>query len=307
MIPLEPFLKKNVRFALSGSRVTCHFDIANPLDACEFDEHQMAQVIDNIIINAQQAMPRGGTIFVSADNMEFRADPSSKGPQGRYCHISIRDNGPGIAKNLQKHIFDPFFSTKAKGSGLGLAICHSIVQQHEGFIEVQSEPGKGTTFHIYLPVSEKQDPKMAPALPSVPVRHAGRGNILIMDDEDTIRDILSTMLSIMGYTTTEVADGREVLQRLQEQDKQGETFDAVILDLTVPGGMGGAETVTDIRKTHSTLPVFASSGYSEDPIMSQPAAYGFTDSLRKPYTSAELADMLNRHLTKSERHGTSTP
>jgi PAS domain S-box-containing protein len=301
MIPLEPFLKKNVRFALSGSRVTYLFDIADQLDACEFDEHQMAQVIDNIVINAQQAMPYGGTIFVSAGNMEFNADSSSKGHQGRYCHISIRDNGPGIAKNLQKRIFDPFFSTKAKGSGLGLAICYSIIHQHDGFIEVQSEPGKGTTFHIYLPVSDKQGPEITPVRTSVPpVRHEGRGNILIMDDEDAIRDILSTMLTIMGYTATKVADGREALKILQEKDKQGERFDAAILDLTVPGGVGGMEAVTDIRKTHPDLPVFASSGYSEDPVMSQPSAYGFTDSLRKPYTTTELADLLNRHLTEKE-------
>ncbi len=299
-VSLEPFLKKNVKFALSGSNVTSQFDIADQLGCCEVDEHQMAQVIDNIIINAQQAMPGGGTIFISAHGIECRKDVPARIRKGKYCRISIRDHGPGIPAKQLKRIFDPFFTTKEKGSGLGLAICHSIIQQHDGVIDVESEPQKGTTFHIFLPISDQQVTEPSPFSPSAVSWHNGQGHILIMDDEAAIREVLSTMLEAMGYTVSEVTDGREALKALREKDEKKKSIDAVILDMTVPGGMGGMETIAEIRRTHPTLPVFASSGYAENPTMSQPVQYGFTDSLSKPYTIADLTELLNQHLTPKD-------
>lgn len=298
MIPLGPFLKKNVEFALCGSKIECHFDIADDLGPCEFDEHQMAQVVNNIIINAQQAMPAGGDILVSAADIESPENTHLKRNTGKYCRITISDNGPGIPPNMLSRIFDPFFSTKEKGSGLGLTICHSIVEKHGGFIDIDSPPGKGTTFHVYLPVSAQTTDHRLPSSAEPPiVRHQGQGRILVMDDENTIRDIVATMLQTMGYTVTEVKDGHEAIKAFSQINKNAAGFKAVILDLTVRGGMGGLETVAEIRKIAPFIPIFASSGYSDNPIMSRPSRYGFTDCLQKPYTFGELAALLNRHLS----------
>ncbi len=288
-------IKDSTEFVLSGSNISYDFEVGENLRLCDFDENQIAQVIDNIIINAKQAMPLGGRISVTVKNyfLDKHVIPILR--SGDYIKISITDTGIGIQQDHLKRIFDPFFTTKQQGNGLGLATCYSIIKKHDGFIEAKSSPGKGSEFVIYLPASEEG---VENDLYSGTMQHTGSGKILIMDDEDFIRDISIGLLKLIGYDGVEAADGVEVLNILAKANENGEPFDGAILDLTIPGGMGGRETLVEIRKLYPDLPVFASSGFSEDPVIAKPHDFGFTGSIRKPYRKDELAEMLNEYLMK---------
>lgn len=288
-------IKESAAFALSGSNISCEFEIDEDLKLCDFDENQIAQVIDNIIINAKQAMPLGGAILVSVKNYYIKPGINTILRSGDYIRISITDTGIGIQQDHLKRIFDPFFTTKQQGNGLGLATCYSIIKKHDGLIEAKSIPGKGSEFIIYLPASEKEIDRN---LYSGSAGFAGSGKILIMDDEDFIRDISLEMLKLLGYSAEEAADGEEALAILAAAEEDGEPFDGAILDLTIPGGMGGRETLAGIRKLYGDMPVFASSGFSEDPVISKPQDYGFTGSIRKPYRKDELSELLGKFVVK---------
>jgi PAS domain S-box-containing protein len=290
---LERFLGEATAFVSSGSNVSCALDIADGLWPCAYDASQMGQVIYNIVINAQQAMPMGGTIKISAGNVTIGAGEVRALPAGRYIRISICDKGVGISRELLGRIFDPFFTTKQKGSGLGLATSYSIVDQHGGCIEVESEPGEGSTFHIFLPASEPTS-EAAGDLVAAPAESAGR--ILIMDDEEVVRDAIGAMLQYHGYDIVLAADGTEALRLFDESRQNGMPFAAMILDLTIPGCMGGRETVAEIRKKDVRIPVFVSSGYADDAIVSRPQEYGFTDSIAKPFTRKALIEILCKYL-----------
>ena len=290
---LEGFLREATAFVSSGSNVSCALDIADGLWPCAYDANQMGQVIYNIVINAQQAMPLGGTITIAAGNVTIGAGEARPLPAGRYIRISISDKGVGISRELLDRIFDPFFSTKQKGSGLGLATSHSIVDQHGGCIEVESEPGEGSTFHIFLPASE---PTAAAADGRVAAPGEGVGRILVMDDEEVVRDTIGAMLQYHGYDVILAADGAEALRIFDENAECGSRFAAMILDLTIPGGMGGKETIVEIRKRDPDIPVFVSSGYADDAIISRPQEYGFTDSIAKPFTRKALIEILCKYL-----------
>ncbi|HAE37932.1 MAG TPA: histidine kinase, partial [Candidatus Riflebacteria bacterium] len=189
--------------------------------------------------------------------------------------------------------FDPFFTTKQKGNGLGLTTCYTIIQKHAGMIDVESIMGKGSTFHVLLPASTRTPENNVAVLPST---HLGQGRILVMDDEVFVRNIVRALLQNLGYSVVEAKDGDEALQLLTATE--GPAIDAAIFDLTIPGGMGGKEAIIEVRKRFPDLPVFVSSGYSSDPVMSQPLEYGFTDSLGKPYLKEDLAKLLSCHLKK---------
>jgi CheY-like chemotaxis protein len=293
-------VRESAAFVLSGTKVNCEYDIAPDLRLCDFDENQMGQVIDNIVINAQQAMPLGGTIAITVRNATLGEDRNPTLKAGDYIRISVSDTGVGIPENLLKRIFDPFFTTKQKGNGLGLAVCYSIVRNHDGCIDVESAPGKGSTFHIYLPASNDE----TAAGDSRPLsEHKGAGAMLVMDDEDFMREIIGGMIESMGYTPIEARHGDEALELFEKARQQGKTIAGALFDLTIPGGKGGMETIAELRKVHPDMPVFAASGFSEDPIMAKPADYGFTDSIRKPFKKGELAEMLNRHLKTDEKMG----
>ncbi len=292
---IGPLIRDNVSFALSGSNITCEYYIDDNLPLCDFDENQIAQVIDNIVINAVQAMPAGGKLVISAKPVLLDRSTGQVFKGGSCIRISIADTGIGIPHDLIKRIFDPFFTTKQQGNGLGLATCYSIIRNHEGFIDAESVPGKGSVFNIFLPVSEKKGDY---GIKTAPVRVPGTGKILIMDDEEFIRDISSDMLKMEGYSTVEASDGVEALKLLSEAEKNGEVFDGAILDLTIPGGMGGQATLNEIRKRYPGMPVFASSGFSESPVISNPGDFGFTASIRKPYRREELMELLNTHIRK---------
>ncbi|HEX2959711.1 MAG TPA: ATP-binding protein [Chitinispirillaceae bacterium] len=286
-------IKGNSAFVLSGSNVSCEIEIASDLWLCDFDENQMAQVIDNIIINAIEAMPLGGKIKMTAKNFKIQdphAFPSLRGDN--FVKISIEDTGVGIPLEIIKRIFDPFFTTKHKGNGLGLATCYSIIQKHEGYIDVESITGKGSAFHIYLPANKKVGIQNGAV---VSFEHKGSGKILLMDDENLVREIASTMLGEMGYTIIEAKDGEEALALFRDASKSGETFRCAFFDLTIPGGMGGKEAIVKLREFAPDMPVFAASGFSEDPVIACPNQFGFTDGICKPFMSDDLAEMLNKH------------
>jgi two-component system, cell cycle sensor histidine kinase and response regulator CckA len=292
IMPLVPFIREAALFAMSGSSISCRFHLPDDLRPCNIDKNQIGQVIDNIVINAQQAMPNGGAVEIAAVNVSFSEKEHPPLERGDYVKVSIKDSGIGIPKDIMSRIFDPFYTTKIKGHGLGLATCHSIVSRHGGCIEVESEQGKGSTFHVYLPASTGPIPREAISN----VKHKGGGTILIADDEAIVRDTLRKMLESMGYTVISKTDGKEVVDLFLGESGDKGRVTALIFDLTIPGGMGGIEAVAEIRKRDGKIPVFVVSGYAENSAIKNPGDYGFTASISKPFTIAELSEMLNRHL-----------
>lgn len=283
---LAPLIQHSVDFALSGSNVKGNIDIADDLWLCDCDETQIGQAIDNIIINGIQAMPMGGTIGVTAANtMSNSAHP------GKFIGISIHDGGSGISPDILPKIFDPFFSTKTTGHGLGLATVYSIVQRHDGWIDVESKQGVGTTFHLYLPASQKGrvsgDGRES-------VNHKGAGTVMVMDDEEFIREIVGRMLEMMGYTVVLASDGQEALALFSEAERSSRPFAASILDMTIPGGIGGKQVALKIRNMNPNAIIVASSGYSDDPVIANPREHGFTDRIIKPYRRNDLAELMMR-------------
>lgn len=292
---LGPLLRDTVGFALSGSSIRTEFSVAPDLWASSIDNHQISQVIDNLIINARDAMPRGGVITITAENIPEDGALPPVLTRGSYIRISISDQGTGIPPEHLQHIFDPFFTTKQKGSGLGLAVSYSIINRHSGTIEAKSVPGSGTTFQVYLPAS---DETIAPAAETTGTRaeHLGKGTVLIMDDEVYIRDIAASMLESMGYACLKAASGEEAIRLFTETLDAQSKIVLSVLDLTIPGGMGGKETKEALRTIDAKSLIVASSGYSDDPIIAHPEEYGFTGSIRKPYRRSELVELLNRLL-----------
>ncbi len=289
---LQPLIYETARFTLSGSNVSFRADLPDDLPLCDHDPDQIGQVLNNIFLNAQQAMPAGGVIQVDGAAISIGPEEHPALAPGRYIMLSIRDHGVGIPPEILPRIFDPFFTTKQKGSGLGLAISYSIMMRHGGVILAESHQGKGATFHVYLPASEST--AAAPG-GGVGVVHRGTGTVLVMDDEEVILKMLAPMLERIGYTATCVKDGAAAIIAFNEARTAGRPFAAVLLDLTVPGGMGGREAVGLLRAIDSTVPIFVISGYAEDPVMADPRKYGFTDSIAKPFTMGDLARLLERH------------
>lgn len=293
--PLAQIIRKSAQFALSGSNSVCHFDLADDLWMCDCDENQIGQVIDNIVINSQQAMPQGGVISLIAENVMIA--PSQAGalrPGGDYVRISIKDHGVGISAEILARIFDPFFTTKSIGHGLGLSTAYSIIKAHGGWIDAESEPGKGSAFYIFIPAAKRA---AIPAANDAPVKHTGAGCILIMDDEDFIRKVVSDVLENMNYTAVQARNGEEAVELFGKAEKNGQPFAAAILDLTIPGGMGGQEAAREILKINPRAVVIAMSGYSDGGVMSNPADHGFAAGLCKPFQISELAALLNRIFT----------
>ena len=277
-------------FALRGSKVRCDYNFSSDLWPVEIDEGQINQVIQNIIINACQAMPIGGTIRISAENITVETNIGLPLQPGRYVKMTFQDQGSGIPeKNINK-IFDPFFSTKQTGSGLGLTIAYTIVKRHDGHLVVNSQVGLGTTFDVYLPSSRRKAQKKTKDVPNA---IQGKGKILAMDDEQTVRDVIYQMLCHMGYDVELASEGQEVIKLYRRAIQADEPFDAVILDLTVPGAMGGKETISRLREIDSNVKAIIASGYSNDPVMSDYKNYGFCGIAVKPFNIQKLARILS--------------
>lgn len=290
---LAPLLRDNAQFAMSGSNVICKFTIPDDLWSCDFDENQISQVIDNLVINAVQAMPKGGCIFISAQNLTIKDGEYNTLKAGRYVCVSFKDTGVGIPSNVLPRIFDPFFTTKNKGNGLGLATVYSIIKKHDGEIIVDSIPNRGTTFNIYIPVSENEKVQSVNAKTTV---HKGVGNILLMDDEEFIQETVRGMIAMMGYDVDIAINGQEAIEKIKLAMNSPKPFIGAIMDLTIPGGMGGKDAIKEIRLFNQTLPIFVSSGYSEDPVMANPVHYGFTDKIQKPFMKTELMKLFSLYL-----------
>ncbi len=290
-------VKDSANFALRGSNVRCDFDFQPDLLPAEADEGQITQVTHNLILNALQAMPEGGVIDVSARNITLPPNNELSLNQGEYVELTVKDHGIGIKKQHIKRIFDPYFTTKQKGSGLGLAVVYAIIDKHNGRITAKSELGAGTTFSIYLPAVRGIEPKYEV---SNDIIKAGVGKILVMDDEDFIRELASVMLKKMGYTVALAKDGNEALNSYKQAMDSGQAFDAVILDLTIPGGMGGKETIKKLLEMDDKVKAIASSGYSNDPVMSNYGLYGFQNAVKKPYRIQEMSEALQSVLSQSQ-------
>lgn len=248
---LDSLILETTEFILSGSNVACRHEIDPDLWACDFDPGQMTQVVSNLVINAQQAMPDGGTITARARNRNLTSGPL---PAGRYVEISVSDTGTGIPPDKIGRIFDPFFSARAGGSGLGLATCHSIVQKHHGSIDVESSPS-GSTFRVLIPASGSNPPCLETG--SFHARPAVRaqGRILVMDDEELIREVAAEILTRSGYNVTTAANGEEALAQCKDAEMRGEPFDAAILDLTVPWSNGRPRGCCAFARASSGNPV----------------------------------------------------
>jgi len=261
------------------------YDFGNNVWPVEADKGQISQVIQNIILNARDAMPEGGTIHLGCRNF-YNGNTIPELAEERLIHLTIRDHGIGVAEELLQRIFDPYFSTKEDGSGLGLAVTYSIIQKHSGHIKVESQQNVGTTFHIYLPASARLPTTATGAASEAEAEKPWK--ILIMDDEDMVRGILGNMLSAQGHTVLSCSEGRECLKIFEEELARKTAVDLTIMDLTIPGGMGGKETAKRILKLQADAKIIVASGYSNDPIMSTYRSYGFTSALGKPFTSQEL-------------------
>ena len=293
---VEKTVREVTQFVLSGSSIAFRLFSDPELWNCEFDENQLNQVIDNVIINAQQAMPLGGVINITIMNYPIDKGNHQILQAGDYVRISIKDSGVGIPREILTRIFDPFFTTKQRGHGLGLAIAYSIIQKHNGGIDVESEPGKGTVVHIYLPASADRVARITPEVIEMITKS---GRVLVMDDEEFIRETVSEMLDSLGFNVVCVKEGREALDRIEEERAIGHTFDIIICDLTVPGGLGGKEIVSKIRQTDELVPIIVSSGYSDNPVMANPKQFGFSASIAKPFTIKDLSTLLSSLLQKA--------
>jgi signal transduction histidine kinase/ActR/RegA family two-component response regulator len=289
-IAIGAFIKESVCFAMRGSSLRCEFSIADDLWYIDADKGQLNQVISNLVINAGQAMPEGGVITARAENRTVTGRDKLPLKDGRYVMVSIEDQGVGIPQELLTKIFDPYFTTKEKGSGLGLASAFSVVKKHGGYIYAASEPGAGTTFRFYLPASGEDAAVKKEADKKIPASAGGR--VLVMDDEEIVRDVVGDMLTSLGYEAVTVEEGNEAVRLYKEALDKGEPFDVVIMDLTVPGGIGGKETVKRLLEIDPGARVVVSSGYSNDSIMANYKDYGFSDVITKPYTVEELSEKL---------------
>lgn len=286
---IADLIKDSTGFMLRGSNVKCEFSLPDELWPVEIDERQMSQVINNLIINADQAMPDGGNIEISAENVKIRPGDMIPLHEGEYVKVSIKDHGKGITKKNVPKIFDPYFTTKKGGSGLGLSVAYSIVKNHDGYITVMSRPGKGTTFYIYLPASQEKIPEKRVLQKNLFI---GKGKVLVMDDEEMVRKTLTTMLKRLGCEAVCVKDGVEAIALYKQSRETGKPFDVVIMDLTIPGGMGGKETIKKLLELDPEIKAVVSSGYFNDPIMSHYQAYGFSSVIAKPYRITELSQIL---------------
>lgn len=294
VIDVGEVLRESVSFSLRGANIRCDIDIAADLSAIDADEGQLSHVFHNLAINAKQAMEGGGRLLVTAADSVLLENQVADLPEGNYVRIDFSDTGPGISpENLDK-VFDPYFTTKKSGEGLGLAMVHTIINKHHGKIAVRPNPDQGVTFTVYLPISGNSPASQVQAAEEYSPHG---GHILLMDDEETIRDVGAAMLGHLGYHVVTVADGLEAIRRYQGAYAK-QPFDIVILDLTIPGGMGGEEAASRLAAIDPEVRIIASSGYADSPVLSDFRRFGFSGVLKKPYRLEEMRTVVGTLLQK---------
>ncbi len=291
MTSIAQLLEQAAEFSLYGSNLRADVDIPQNLWKAEVDTSQIEQVVNALVLNAREAMPHGGTVRVTAQNIEPERLHGLSLPRGRYLKISIADRGDGIPEELLTKIFDPYFTTKVAASGLGLSISYSIVKKHGGLLHLERASAEGSTFTFYLPAGNGAN---APEEQKIRNGHSNHQRVLVMDDEAAIRDLTGQLLGTLGYEVTAVHDGLEAIRVYERALRRGENFQAVILDATVRGGLGGVATIERLRNLDPEVKAIICSGYSDEAALSQFLAYGFRGALPKPFTRAELADALKR-------------
>ena len=297
LVSLENLVAEAASLPCRGSHVRCEHAFDKDLRAIAGDPGQIQQVFQNLIINAIQAMPQGGTVEITGENIKVGNHDRLPLEAGNYVKVSIKDKGIGIPEKYLQKIFDPYFTTKQQGSGLGLATAYSIVNNHHGHISAESKLEEGSTFHVYLPASDQkivQQPQETTEL------LFGKGKILVMDDEAMVREVLGMMLLTLGYEANFAKDGVEAIELFSQAQGSADSFAAVILDLTVPGCMGGKEAMERLLQIDPQVKGIVSSGYFDDPIMADFQKCGFAGVIAKPYRVAELGKVLNKVLTKGK-------
>ncbi len=287
-VRLPSLIRSAATFALRGSNVKCAFALPDDLWLVNADEQQFVQVINNLVINAMQAMPEGGVVKVRAENVTAHGEA-----QAPHVRITVSDHGVGIAPEHLAKIFDPYFTTKAVGQGLGLATSYSVVSSHGGSIAVESTLGRGTTMTVLLPAVHDFC-ALAPVESTPPESTGRRGRILVMDDEEQVRDVTRMMLRRLGYRVDVVADGEEAIARYRDALAADDRFDAVLMDLTIPGGMGGKTAIRELLAIDPGVTGIVSSGYADAPVMADFEDYGFKGVVPKPFTFAELRRLLQQ-------------
>jgi CheY-like chemotaxis protein len=278
---------------LHGANVECTFNLNSRLWEVEADAGQIEQVIHNLVLNAIQAMPEGGRLEIKGKNVNLQKGAIPALNAGEYVQFTVQDTGPGISAEILPKIFDPYFTTKSHGSGLGLTVCYSIVKKHDGYLTVKSIAGKGSIFYLYLPALIGRQVSETPKKPDKTIAvGSNQGRVLVMDDEPGIRSVLVKQLKILGYEASAVKDGEEAVALYQENLIKGHPFDVVLLDLTIPGGMGGKQTLVELLKLDPKVKAIVSSGYASDSSIGDYKAYGFVGVLLKPYMLSELRESI---------------
>lgn len=302
-IPIKEFLnvkqliEDSAKFALRGSKHECKVSIPTDLWTVNADKGQMSQVIQNLVINASQATPESGVIVVKAENVYIDNKSSLPLKEGKYIKVSVEDYGIGISSEHINKIFDPYFTTKQKGSGLGLSVCYSIIKNHNGYISANSELDVGATFTFYLPAVGETTPESDTEKEGVIY---GEGRILVMDDEEMVRNAVGMMLKNLGYEVEFAFDGAEAVEKYHNANEQGQPFDVVIMDLVIPGRMGGKDAIKELLKIDSNVKAIVSSGYSTDPVMSNYSEYGFSAVAVKPFNLNTLSKIVRSLITKKK-------
>ncbi len=292
-VELTSLIQETVLFDLTGSNVKPVFDFSKSVYESYVDKGQIQQVISNLVINADQAMPDGGLITISVDSIDVKKGQLQLVTQGSYIRIKIQDQGIGMNTEVYEKKYDPYFSTKDNGSGLGLTTVFSIITKHDGYINVESKSGEGTTFIIYLPLI-KVSGSTETDKPAPDINHASIRRILVMDDDEDILNLVCSVLEINNYEVTTTLDGKMMLEQYQQSMDEQHPFDVVIMDLTIPGGMGGKEAIVELLKIDNKAKCIVSSGYAEDPIMANFSDYGFKDAISKPFALDDLNQSLQK-------------